>query len=408
KNQFMLLFWALFLAVFVGSVDISIGGPALDIIAAELGEQVLLPWFGAAYTISEGVIPIICGSFADIFGCKAVFIVSFVVFEIGSVVCGFAKSMRVLIVGRALSGIGGSAILPLACTFVSQLAPHDAAAKYIAILGGAFGLGSITGSLIGGVLTSIWSWRLCFLINLPISLLVFGCMLPTTSTVVPFVSMREKLRKIDYFGIVLLLGFSLTLDIPLQLGGTVWMWDSVQVISLFSLSAVLLSVFLVVQLRVVENPLIPKIVLSNKKVLVFAAISFMSSAALYVITYYAPFYTEFVFEVTPMSASLISLNFTFGCITASLISGWYFTKTGRFDVFFLIGPILYSAQMVILTQLNKELGVLYLCLGSIVGGFGLGLILQLRFSALHSVVSKDMISTSTGFISASMGMGGCV
>ncbi|KAJ3076215.1 hypothetical protein HDU99_001379, partial [Rhizoclosmatium hyalinum] len=58
RFQFLLLFGALFLAVFLGSLDVAIGGPALDIIAAELGEQVLLPWFGAAYTISEGVIPI--------------------------------------------------------------------------------------------------------------------------------------------------------------------------------------------------------------------------------------------------------------------------------------------------------------------------------------------------------------
>ncbi|ORY52984.1 hypothetical protein BCR33DRAFT_814826 [Rhizoclosmatium globosum] len=174
---------------------------------------------------------------------------------------------------------------------------------------------------------------------------------------------------------------------------------------MFSMSAVFLVAFAVFQLKVANTPLIPQNVLLNKQVVTFAIISFMSSAVLYVITYFSPFYVEFVYDMAPMNTSLIGLSFTLTCVTASMFSGYYFSRTGRFDVFFVVGP--YSTRCQWLPWLNLQKKSVFCILDLQVRS----LVLALDFFAVTLLcftfdIDRDLIATSTGFISAAMGMGG--
>ncbi|KAI9349757.1 major facilitator superfamily domain-containing protein [Obelidium mucronatum] len=400
NKSFPSLFIALFVAVLLASIDISIGGPALNTISLELRDQVLLPWFGSAYNLAEGVLPILFGSLGDTIGPKWVLLLAFALFEMGSIVCGCATSMPMLIAGRALAGVGGSGIFPLVCVLIAKETDPESAAKYLGYVGAAFGLGAILGPTLGGLFTTYWSWRVCFLINIPIGIVIGWIILRAKPLSQDAISWN-KLTSIDYAGVLLFLAFSLTFNIPLQFGGTKWPWLSLPVVSMFAVSALILVSFLAYELNMAQAPLLPKGILLNKKVLALAVISFCSSGVLYAFTYYSPLFMEIVLNLTPVISGVSLLAYSFVCIIVTI-------GLGRYDAFFLFGPLVVITFIVLLCAITEETPLALFILNLIIAGFGMGLILQLRFSALPSLVPEEIISTSTGFITAAMGLGGNV
>ncbi|KAJ3062469.1 hypothetical protein HDU99_005205, partial [Rhizoclosmatium hyalinum] len=172
KRDFSLVYTGLLLAVFMYCLDNTIILPALSFILADLGKESLLPWLGV-YMLTSAPFGILYGKFSGIFSKKWVFVFALTIFLAGSLVCAVAQSMEVLILGRAIAGVGGGGLIPLSYIVVADITSVKERAKYMAGLGAMVGSGNMLGPLIGGALTDKLTWRWCFYINLPVGAITF-------------------------------------------------------------------------------------------------------------------------------------------------------------------------------------------------------------------------------------------
>jgi MFS family permease len=239
--------WALgllSLAQFLVILDTSIIGIALPDIQDALGfSNASLQWVFNAYVIAFGGLLLLGGRLADLLGARTVFVTGFGVLAGASLLAGLAWSDDVLVIGRALQGVGAALIAPAAMALVMSLftTPGELG-KAMGIWGASAPAGGTAGVFLGGVITEWASWRWTFLINVPVALLVLAAvpgLLPA--------GVRRRGR-LDVAG-----ALSVTAALLLTVYATVTAndagWGSVQTLTLYALAVGLLGAFLAVESR---------------------------------------------------------------------------------------------------------------------------------------------------------------
>src|SRR2546428_3309076 len=162
---------ALMLGMSLAALDTTIVGTALPSIVGKLGGITLYSWVFSAYLLTCTSTVEIYGKLADLFGRKPLFLFGSAVFLIGSIASGAAQSMEQLIIFRAIQGLGAGAVLPIVLTIIGDIFALEERAKVQGLFSGVWGLSSIIGPALGGVIVDHFSWRRGLFINIPIWLL---------------------------------------------------------------------------------------------------------------------------------------------------------------------------------------------------------------------------------------------
>ena len=240
------------LAQFLIILDTSIIGVALPTIQQHFSfSQADLQWIFNAYVIVFGALLLLGGRLSDIVGQKKIFIIGFVTLTIASVIAGLAPSGIVLIVARALQGIGAALIAPSALSMVMSLFGSNKLEmnKAMGIWGASAPAGGTAGVFLGGIITAWVDWSWVFLINVPVGLAV----LALTPKLLPK-GVKQK-GKIDYTGALSMTGALVLLVYSIVTTNDIG-WMSVQNVSMLSVSGLMFALFLTIQRRKKE-PLIP-------------------------------------------------------------------------------------------------------------------------------------------------------
>src|SRR3982750_3922609 len=195
-----LVFTGLVLVMLLAALDGTIVATALPTIVGELGGLEHISWITSAYLLAQTVATPLYGKLGDLFGRKRVLQSAVVLFLIGSALCGLAQSMAMLIAFRAVQGLGAGGLIVLTQATVGDIVPPRERGRYQGIFGGVFGLASVAGPLIGGVIVEHASWRWVFYVNLPIGLLALVVLAVTLPAGAP----RATRPVIDYLGAGLL------------------------------------------------------------------------------------------------------------------------------------------------------------------------------------------------------------
>lgn len=171
--------------IFTSSVQI---GESLGLSAAALS------WVSSAYTLTFGGFLLLSGRLSDLLGRKRIFLIGLLIFGLSSLVIGLSQTAEMVIMMRAVQGIGSSIIAPTTLALIMDAYQNNMRQRAISYYGATAGIGSSIGLLVGGGLTSLISWRAGFLINVPFTLVLF---ILTLKYVNPSVRRKEK---IDYLG----------------------------------------------------------------------------------------------------------------------------------------------------------------------------------------------------------------
>ena len=265
RNAKVIVTIGLMLGMSLAALDTTIVGTALPSIVGKLGGITLYSWVFSAYLLTSTTTVPIYGKLADLYGRKPLFLFGTAVFLIGSAASGAAQSMEQLIIFRAIQGLGAGAVLPLVLTIIGDIFALKERAKVQGLFSGVWGLSSIIGPALGGVIVDHFSWRWVFYINIPFGLL---------SAFLLIIALKENVERkkhsLDYLGTLALTGSIVALLFAVLQGGTTWAWDSVPSISLFVLSAILLVLFLLQERRASE-PILP-LTLFNNRIITVASI----------------------------------------------------------------------------------------------------------------------------------------
>jgi MFS family permease len=169
-----LIFVAIVLGMLLAALDQTIVATALPTIVADLGDAGHQSWVVTSYLLASTIVTALVGKLGDLFGRKRVFQAAVVFFVVGSVLCGLAQSMAMLVGSRALQGIGGGAITVTASALIGEVVPLRERGRYQGILGAVFGVTTVIGPLLGGYFTDYLTWRWAFWVNVPISVVVIS------------------------------------------------------------------------------------------------------------------------------------------------------------------------------------------------------------------------------------------
>jgi MFS family permease len=154
----------------LAALDQTIVATALPTVVADLGGAGHQSWVVTSYLLASTIVTAVVGKLGDLFGRKAIFQASVLSFLGGSVLCGLAGSMTMLVASRALQGIGGGAIMVTAMAVIGEVIPLRDRGRYQGALGAVFGVTTVIGPLLGGFFTDHLTWRWAFWINVPVAL----------------------------------------------------------------------------------------------------------------------------------------------------------------------------------------------------------------------------------------------
>src|SRR5439155_3676810 len=173
---------AILLALFLFALDQTVVGVALPKIVTDLHCNELYTWSITIFLLNSTISGPIYGKLSDLFGRRPIFIWAVSVFLIGSVLSGLSQEMWQLILFRGIQGLGGGAMFPVALAVVADLYTPQERGKYLGLFGAVFGLSSLVGPAIGGLITDNISWHWIFCVNVPlglVSLVILWRLLPS-------------------------------------------------------------------------------------------------------------------------------------------------------------------------------------------------------------------------------------
>ncbi len=401
-KQIMIVFSGLMLGLLLAALDQSIVSTALPTIVGDFHSLNRLTWVVTAYLLTSTVTAPLYGKISDLYGRKRIFQFAIVVFLTGSALAGLSQNMNELIAFRAVQGLGAGGLIVLAMAIVGDIVSPAERGRYQGYFGAVFGVASIAGPLVGGLLVDHASWRWIFYVNLPIGAVA----LVVTSIVLRDRAVRTR-HKIDYLGSVLLLvGFSALLLLT-TLGGSPqgYPWLSPQIIGMAVIGIGFVVLFIVRE-HYAPEPIVPLRLFRKPVFSIANACGFIVGVAMFGAIIYIPVYLQVVRGVSPTTSGLMLLPIIVGLFIASIGSGQIIVRVGRYKIFPIIGTALITVGMFLFSTLTIHTSYLLSSLFMLITGFGLGLVMQVLILAVQNGVDYKDLGTATSLAAFFRSMGG--
>ncbi|MGO1226684.1 MDR family MFS transporter [Brachybacterium sp. AOP42-C2-15] len=391
-RQGKLVFVGLMLGMFVASLSQTIVGPAMPRIVGELGGIEHYSWIATAAMLVSAVSVPVVGKLSDLYGRRWFYLGGLAVFMVGSALAGMAEGFWFLVFARAVQGLGMGTLMPLSQTIIGDIIPPRQRGKYQGIMGAVFGVTSIAGPLIGGVVTDHLGWRWLFYLTLPIGIAAFVFIMKFLH-----LEKADQHGKIDYWGIVTLTPGLVIALLATTWGGGDFAWTSPVILGMYTIAAAFLIAFVIIETKV-EEPLLPMQLLLRPIVALSVAASFAIAVAMFGAIIYIPVYAQGVMGVSATASGMILIPQSVAMILTSIIVGLLISKTGRYRPFLIVGGIIMVIGYVLLVALEYGDTQWHLTLAMIVIGLGLGLSMQVYTLIVQNAVARRELGTATAAI----------
>jgi EmrB/QacA subfamily drug resistance transporter len=380
------------------ALDSTIIATAVPSIVRDLGGFSQFPWLFSIYLLTQAVTVPLYGKFADVLGRKPVMFFGIGVFLLGSMLCGIAWSMPLLIVARAIQGIGAGAVQPIAMTMIGDLYTVEERARVQGYVASVWAVASVVGPTLGGLFAEYLTWRWIFFVNLPLGAIAVWMLARKFNE-----QIERAAHRIDYAGAALLTtGCSLVI-LGLLEGGVTWSWTSAPSLLIFAVGFALLVAFVFVERRAAE-PVLPLWVFSRRTLIGGNLVGLVVGAAMMGLSSYLPTYAQGVLGTGALVAGFALATLTIGWPIAAALSGRLYMRIGFRDTA-LIGSGFIIIGAVFAALLSQHAQVWEVATAAFVLGLGLGLAASPTVVAVQSTVDWDRrgVVTATNMFSRSLG-----
>jgi len=389
------------MAVLLQVLDTTIANVALPHMQASLGAtQDTINWVLTSYIVASAIALPISGWLADKVGRKRLLLISVVGFTIASVLCATATSLTEMVIFRALQGVSGAFIVPLAQATLFDINPREKHGQAMALFGGGVMIGPILGPVLGGWLTDNYNWRWVFLVNLPVGILCVLIMMrymPKTET---------HQRKFDMFGFALLAIALGALQLFLDRGEQAD-WLSSWEIRIELGLAIAAAWMFVVHMVTAKDPLFERSMFADRN---FATgLLFMAVTGVLLLAGLAllPPLLQNMYGYSVLQSGILTAPRGVGTLISMLLAG---RLTGKIDARLLvaIGVVLMGVSLYMMTGFAIDQPSRPVIMSGVVQGLGLGLIFVPLQSLAFETLLPRMRTTAAALLNLSRNIGGSI
>jgi EmrB/QacA subfamily drug resistance transporter len=389
KRRTLIVFAGLLLGMLLAALNQTIVATALPDIVADLGGFEHYSWVFSAYMLASTVTVPLYGKLSDVYGRRPFFLLAIVLFMVGAVVSGLAPSMRVLILGRAIQGLGAGGLIPLAMAVIGDLIAPRERGKWQGLTGAVFGVASVVGPATGGWISDNASWRWAFFVSLPFGLLAL-VVVQRGFTMEP----SHSEHSIDYTGAALLTAGLSTGLLATVWGGTQYPWGSAQIVGMFVVSAAVLVGFVAWERRARE-PILPLDLFRNRTFAASQVALFFIGSAMFGTILYIPLFVQGVLGESATSSGAILTPLMLALIGASVLAGQIVSRTGHYKAVLLTSPVVLTVGFWLLSRLDAHSTLHETTRDMIVVGIGLGLGMSTFVLVVQNAVPRSMMGVAT-------------
>ena len=394
-REIVLVLVGLMSGMFLSALDQTVVGTAMRTIADDLNGLSQQAWVTTAYLIVSTVVTPIAGKLSDIFGRRPIYIISIAIFLLGSLLSGLADSMMTLAAYRAVQGIGAGGLMSLAFTIIGDMVPPRDRARYQGFFIAVFGSSSVLGPLVGGwfageeSILGITGWRWVFLINMPIG--AIALFMVWRFLHVPQIKHDHQ---IDWWGVVTVI-LAVTPLLLVAENGREWGWGSFESIACYALGLVGIAAFIWAERRMGDAALIPLSLFKSVTFTQLTILGVLVGFAMFGAMMTIPLFMQLVIGSTPTESGIQMLPMVFGMMLATGIGGRVISKTGKYKALPIAGTGLMVFAFSWLAQINKDSDYVFIMVGMLAVGIGLGLMMQTLTIASQNAVSARDIGVAT-------------
>ena len=390
-------------AMFISALEQTIVAPALPAIGRSFANVDDLSWVVTSYLLAATVATPLFGKLTDIHGRRTIMLVAIGIFTLGSLVCAIAPGIWILVVGRALQGLGGGGLIPIAQTIIADLlSPRERpmAQSYTSVV---FLSASVLGPVLGGLLTDHLHWSFIFWINLPLGAIA----LVMTGRALRALPRHDRPHQLDIPGVTLMVAAAVALLLALAWGGTRYPWTSWQVVALIGGSAVLWVLF-ALRLLTAREPFIPLAILRGRVTSAITCAAFFAIGTLVGVTIFAPLYCQMVLGVSASMSGLALIAFMAGTTVGALIMGRLIVRLRHYMRVPIIGLLVAIATFAVLAVEASAQSFLSftVCLGVL--GVAIGPMYPAGTIVMQNGVKPHQLGTATGVLNFFRLLGGAI
>ncbi|KAK1498575.1 major facilitator superfamily transporter [Colletotrichum tamarilloi] len=408
----VLILISLCLAVFLVALDQTIIAPALGTITAEYGSVKDIGWYGASYLLTTTALQPMYGTIYKLFSIKYAYLTAIAIFEIGSLVCALAPTSTAFIVGRAIAGIGTAGLFSGSIVILSYTMPLEKRPLAFGLIGGMWGVASVAGPLLGGVFTEKATWRWCFYINLPIGgiamAFIFFLLTISRKNNPSGESLMKRILQLDLIGTAIFLPAIVCLILALQWGGAEYPWNSSKIIGLFVGFALMIIVFIGIQLWQGDKGTLPPKLFKNRNVVCAMLFACFFGAAFFPLLYYLSLYFQAIQGVSAVQAGIKILPLLLATVVASIASGALISIIGYYSAIILPSLVLFAVGSGMITTFDLDTPMREWFGYQVLAGLGIGAGFQIGVLVVQTVLPQEEVPVATACVQFFQSFGGAI
>jgi EmrB/QacA subfamily drug resistance transporter len=399
RAEFLNLFAAVFLPMFMAAIDQTLLATATPAIADSLGGLRDSSWIAVGYLLAAATVVPLYGRLGDSRGRRNMLLVALGVFALGSAACAAAQTLPQLVAARVLQGLGGGGLMTLSQALIGELVPPRERVRFQGYFALVFTSASIGGPVIGGLAVSNWSWRWLFLANLPFAVFAAWRLrrLPAGERHPSAAGGR------DVAGQLLFAVASLSTLFWLTSVGHRFAWASVESLVLAGTAAAGIALLVWHEARH-PAPFMPVELLRERTIALSVALTGLFAASLFAMIFFLPIYLQLGHKVSAQLSGLLLLPVTLGMVSAALIAARLVRKTGEPHWIPVAGMSLAAAALLLLGLLPDD-ARLVIGLGFL-SGLGLGCVMPINQVVVQTVAGRARLGAATALLGLARSTGG--
>lgn len=389
------------LGMLLACLDQTIIATSLPSILSSLGGTENFAWVITSYLLAETIMIPIAGKMSDIYGRKKIFLIGMIVFLAGSILSGLSTNITMLIVFRAIQGLGGGILLPVATATVADLyAPRDRG-KIQGLLGALFAVTSCIGPFLGGLIVDYASWNWVFYVNIPVGIIAIAF------TMLKFPKIQSEIKHhIDFLGIAVLSAFLLVLLLIFTWGGTTYAWTSSIIVSMALACLALFALFIFIESKVKE-PVLPLRLFKENPIALSCIGILVMGLGMFGIMAYMPSFMQNVIGISATNSGEVMIPMVAGLMLTSISSGVLAKRTG-YKPWLIVGPPIAATAMFMLSTLQAGDSLLIASTYTFFTGLGLGCLSSMFMVAAQNVSQRKDLGVVTSSVNLFRSIGSTI